>query len=119
MRIRTVLQNYMAKNTNVKNLCDRELLEKILSIVEEKAKSLENSRPDSNCLYDNKTLMVKLGIKDKYLKKLRDNGYLGYSREGDKYWYTQADVDRFLRRFHYEDFAVGNELPKQEGGGYV
>ena len=49
--------------------------------------------------------MAKLGIKDKYLKKLRDNGYLGYSREGDKYWYTQADVDRFLRRFHYEDFA--------------
>ena len=110
----------MAKNTNVKNLCDRELLEKILSIVEEKVKSPESNQPtDSHCLYDNKTLMAKLGIKDKYLKKLRDNGYLGYSREGDKYWYTQADVDRFLRRFHYEDFAVGNELPKQEGGGYV
>ena len=56
---------------------------------------------------------------DKYLKKLRDNGYLGYSREGDKYWYTQEDVDRFLRRFHYEAFAIGDELPKQEGGGYV
>ena len=96
----------MAKNTNVKNLCDRELLEKILSIVEEKVKSPVSSQPaDSHCLYDNKTLMAKLGIKDKYLKKLRDNGYLGYSREGDKYWYTQADVDRFLRRFHYEDFA--------------
>ena len=87
----------MTKNTNVKNLCDRELLEKILSIVEEKAKSSENIHPaGSNCLYDNKTLMAKLGIKDKYLKKLRDNGYLGYSREGDKYWYS---------RFHYEDFA--------------
>ena len=65
----------MAKNTNVKNLCDRELLEKILSIVEEKAKSPEsNQSTDSHCLYDNKTLMAKLGIKDKYLKKLRDNG---------------------------------------------
>lgn len=96
----------MAKNTNVKTLCDRELLEKILSIVEGKVTSPANSQPaDSHCLYDNKTLMAKLGIKDKYLKKLRDNGYLGYSREGDKYWYTQEDVDRFLRRFHYEDFA--------------
>ena len=96
----------MAKNTNVKDLCDRELLEKILSIVEGKVKSPANSQPaDSHCLYDNKTLMAKLGIKDKYLKKLRDNGYLSYSREGDKYWYTQADLDRFLRRFHYEDFA--------------
>mgnify|MGYP000193430529 CR=1 FL=1 len=96
----------MAKNTNVKTLCDRELLEKILSIVEGKVTSPANSQPaDSHCLYDNKTLMAKLGIKDKYLKKLRYNGYLGYSREGDKYWYTQEDVDRFLRRFHYEDFA--------------
>ena len=50
----------------------------------------------AHCLYDNKSLMAKLGIKEKYLKKLRDNGYLGYSREGDKYWYTQEDVDRIF-----------------------
>ena len=46
-----------------KNLCERELLEKILGIVE---------------------------------KQLQ-----------------------FLRRFHYDAFAIGDELPKQEGGGYV
>ena len=102
----------MAQKLNgEKKLCDRELLEKILSIVERQ----EKLPP----LYDNKSLMEKLNIKDKYLKKLRDNGYLGYSREGDKYWYTQEDVDRFLRRFHYEAFAIGDELPQQEGGGYV
>ena len=44
--------------------------------------------------------MELLGVKDKYLKKLRDNGYLGFSREGDKYWYTQKDVDCFLHSFH-------------------
>ena len=55
----------MAKNTNVKDLCDRELLEKILSIVEGKVKSPASSQPtDSHCLYDNKTLMAKLGIKE-------------------------------------------------------
>ena len=61
--------------------------------------------------YDNKALMALLNIKDKYLKKLRDNGYLGYSREGDKYWYTQEDIDRFLRRFQFSDFTSHSDLP--------
>lgn len=109
----------MAKNTNVEKLCDRELLEKILSIVERQEKLPPPTQEGGHCLYDNKTLMEKLHIKEKYLKKLRDNGYLGYSREGDKYWYTQADVDRFLRRFHYEAFASGIMLSDQEGGSHV
>ena len=96
----------MAQKLNgEKKLCDRELLEKILSIVEKQEKLPPLAHESGHRLYDK--------------KKLRDNGYLGYSREGDKYWYTQEDVDRFLRRFHYEAFAIGDELPKQEGGGYV
>jgi hypothetical protein len=87
--------------------------------LEKHEKLLPQFLSDKHKLYDNKTLMAKLGVREKYLKKLRDNGYLGYSREGDKYWYTQEDVDRFLRRFHYEAFAIDDELPKQEGGGYV
>jgi len=59
----------------------------------------------SSPLYDNKALMTLLGIKDRYLKRLRDNGLLGYSRHGDKYWYTQADVDRFLARCHFAPFS--------------
>jgi hypothetical protein len=62
-------------------------------------------------IYDNKALMQLLNIKDKYLKKLRDNGYIGYSREGDKYWYTQKDVDEFLKKFHYAPFATNPLLP--------
>ena len=49
--------------------------------------------------------MALLGIKDRYIKRLRDNGLLGYSRHGDKYWYTQSDIDRFLTRCHYDDFG--------------
>ena len=93
-----------------KNLCERELLEKILGIVEKQLQLPPPSKTGGCCLYDNKSLMEKLNIKEKYL---------GYSRKGDKYWYTQEDVDRFLRHFHYEAFAIGNELPKQEGGSYV
>ncbi len=50
--------------------------------------------------------MELLNIRHKYLKMLRDKGFLGYSRCGDKYWYSQADVDLFLSRFHYEAFAT-------------
>ena len=39
--------------------------------------------------------MELLNIKYKYLMMLRDKGYIGYSRCGDKYWYSQADVDLF------------------------
>lgn len=56
-------------------------------------------------VYDNKSLIELLGIKDHYLKRLRDNGLLGYSRHGDKYWYTQSDIDHFLSRCHYAPFA--------------
>jgi len=100
----------MAKIKNVESLCERELLEKILHTVEEQEKALAQHQMPQNHLYDNKALMAKLGIKEKYLKKLRDNGYLGYSRQGDKYWYTQED--------HYDAFAASDELPQRRGGGY-
>ncbi|KAA4287982.1 DNA-binding protein [Bacteroides ovatus] len=90
----------MAKKLKVASICERELLAQILRLVERQEQ-------------------LSTANKEKYLKKLRDNGYLGYSREGDKYWYTQEDVDRFLHHFHFDAFAIGIDLPKQEGGGYV
>ena len=82
---------------------DREILEEILKILRNLTVSPIVVQ-DPMKLYNNKELMELLGVKDRYLKKLRDNGYFGYSREGDKYWYTQKDVDCFLRSFHYEPF---------------
>ena len=95
--------------SNSKKNTDREILDRILAIVE--AQSTNISQATRQRIYDNKALMALLNIKDKYLKKLRDNGYLGYSREGDKYWYTQEDVDRFLQRFHFSDFTSHSDLP--------
>ncbi|MFQ7039867.1 MULTISPECIES: MerR family transcriptional regulator [Alistipes] len=109
----------MAKKLKVESICERELLEKILRIVERQEHQPSQNAATGHCLYDNKALMEKLHIKDKYLKKLRDNGYLGYSREGDKYWYTQEDVDRFLRHFHYEAFASGIAPSEREGDYHV
>lgn len=89
------------------DLSEKELLEKILSKLEQ--------QPNKK-LHSNKEMMDMLGVKDKFMKKLRDNGYIGYSRMGDKYWYTQEDLDKFLHRFHYEAFATNPNLPRQEGG---
>lgn len=52
-------------------------------------------------LYTNKEVMELLGIKDKLLKKYRDDGLLAYRQVGDKFWYTQADVDQFLASHYY------------------
>lgn len=52
-------------------------------------------------LYTNKEIMVLLGIKDKLLKKYRDDGLLAYRQVGDKFWYTQDDVDKFLAMNYY------------------
>lgn len=89
---------------NNKKQSEREILEEILQTLTEQKKTLEMIVPNPLRIYNNMEIMELLGVKDKYLKKLRDNGYLGFSREGDKYWYTQKDVDCFLRSFHYEPF---------------
>ena len=49
--------------------------------------------------------MALLSVKNRYLKHIRDNGIFGYSRHGDKYWDTQADIDKFLSRTHFAPFG--------------
>lgn len=87
----------------------------ITRLIEKAAKKLAAT---AQRVYDNKGLMEYLNIGDKLLKKLRDEGLLGYSHYGDKYWYTQADVDKFLLRFHFNDFSSLSSLPASfvEGG---
>ena len=58
--------------SNSKKNTDREILDRILSIVE--AQSANICQVTRQRIYDNKALMALLNIKDKYLKKLRDNG---------------------------------------------
>lgn len=79
-----------------------ETLHQILAQLKQQEERLSQVSPR---IYDNKAIMALLGVKDRYLKRLRDNGLIGYSRHGDKYWYTQADIDRFLARCHFAPFA--------------
>lgn len=55
-------------------------MEEILQTLTEQKKTLEMIVPNPLRIYNNKEIMELLGVKDKYLKKLRDNGYLGFSR---------------------------------------
>ena len=57
-------------------------------------------------LYTNKEVMELLGIKDKLLKKYRDDGLLSYRQVGDKFWYTQKDIDQFLSSNYYAAYRV-------------
>lgn len=83
---------------------DTQLYTMLLYLIE-KVESLSSLAEDEPRIYDNKSLMALLGIKDRYLKRLCDNGLLGYSRHGDKYWYTQSDIYKFLSRTHFAPFG--------------
>lgn len=56
-------------------------------------------------LYTNHEICDVLGINEKLLRKYRYNGLLSYSKYGDKYWYTQTDIDEFMTRNKREAFC--------------
>lgn len=96
----------MPKSSNTITTAE-DMLKRILHMLEESQERSTSGNGTSNVcrIYTNKEQMKLLGVESRYLKNLRDNGYLSYSRHGDKFWYTQNDVDTFLRRFKYEAFA--------------
>ena len=61
-----------------------------------------------NRIYLNKDVKEILGVQDKLLKKYRDEGMLSYSQVGDKYWYTQSDIDQFLERNYFAAYGTPN-----------
>ena len=46
-----------------------------------------------------------LGVNEKQLKDFRFKGKLSYTKVGDKYWYTQDDIDEFMAKHHRKPFA--------------
>lgn len=58
----------------------------------------------SKPLYTQREVLDLLGVSTNTLKKYRENGWLGYSRVADKYFYSQHDIDEFLQNNHYPAF---------------
>ena len=73
-----------------------------------KDKVIENVNPIMNMFdkpfYTNKEVMKMLDCTDKTLRRYRDDGFLGYSRMGDKFFYTVDDIILFLKRTHIEPY---------------
>lgn len=66
---------------------------------------IEKGRNDANLrIYTNATLKELLGVGEQLLKKYRDYGLLSYSKVGDKFWYSQKDVEEFLAKNYYTSF---------------
>lgn len=60
---------------------------------------------DELVIYKNKEIGKVLGINEKLLRRYRYDGKLAYTKVGDKYWYTQHDIDEFMAKYHREAFA--------------
>ncbi len=56
-------------------------------------------------VYTNKEMMELLGASSATLKKWRDEGELSYSLIGATYYYSDKDIEDFLRNHHYEAYA--------------
>ena len=67
--------------------------------------SLERiSAPSELVIYNNEINSV-LGVEEKLLRRYRYDGKLSYTKVGDKYWYTQNDIDEFMVKHHRKAFA--------------
>lgn len=82
-----------------------EIKDCILAAMNEfKAKPTTEEKPEFK-VYNNEALKQLLGVQDKLIKKYRDDGVLGFSKVGDKFWYTQDDVDQFFKNIHNDPYA--------------
>ena len=77
------------------SLTDINRLNSYLVELIQEVKDLKN-KINPKKIYNNQDIKNLLDIKDKVLKKYRDEGILGFHRVGDKFWYTQEDIDKFL-----------------------
>lgn len=90
-------------------LIDSEKLNQLILSIEvlnEQVRELSNkSKITEKKIYTNSEIRELLGVQDKLIRKYRDDGKLTYHKEGDKFWYTQEDIDQFLSHNHYEAYA--------------
>ena len=68
--------------------------------------SLERiNAPSELVIYNNNEINSVLGVEEKLLRRYRYDGKLSYTKVGDKYWYTQNDIDEFMVKHHRKAFA--------------
>ena len=63
------------------------------------------SGPTELKVYNKNEICSVLGVNEKQLRDYRFKGKLSYTKVGDKYWYTQDDIDEFMAKHHRKPFA--------------
>lgn len=90
-------------------LIDNETMNKLflsIEVLNKQVKELsEKSKITEKEIYTNSEIRELLGVQDKLIRKYRDEGKLGFHKEGDKFWYTRKDILQFLSHNHYEAYA--------------
>ena len=70
--------------------------------------TMQNNNATTNMFdkpfYTNKDVMKMLDCTEKTLRKYRNDGFIGYSRIGDKFYYTVEDIVLFLNRTHIDPY---------------
>lgn len=85
---------------------DNNIVDDLIMALDNGINEIHNTREDRDLkIYTNKEICEVLGIKDKLLRKYRYKGSLSYSKCGDKYWYTQKDIDEFMANNKREAFC--------------
>lgn len=91
------------------NLIDNETMNKLFLNIEVLSRQVKELSKKSNVvekeIYTNSEIRELLGVQDKLIRKYRDEGKLGFHKEGDKFWYTRNDILQFLSHNHYEAYA--------------
>lgn len=95
MEIDTTTQN----KGSVICLTESQLISFAKIVIKEYESSAPSTKPQF--LFNNKTLQRYLGVNHRLLAKYRNDGYLGYSQVGEKFFYTQEDVEKFLQSNYY------------------
>ena len=83
------------EQSNNKGLSTNGLIEEFCNAVCA-LKAVVSSIVQSKPIYNNKDMKAILGVSDKLLMKYRNDGLLSYSQVGEKFWYTQRDLEQFI-----------------------
>lgn len=80
-----------------------EKINQILISIERLSKRFDEIKGSKSNIYTNEDIREILKVEDKLIRAYRDEGSLPYHRSGNKYWYTNDDIEQFLAKTHYNN----------------
>ena len=79
-------------------------VEELKAIVGSLKEMVDRVEFSTKLLYTNSEVQKMLGVCPNTLKSYRDNGLIGYSHIGDKFFYSTTDIMEFMDKNHHVAF---------------